>query len=100
VGIGLAALDRVPVSILLAVAAFPLAPRSPRATSLNAIAAIWSVVHQSAVASLGVAFARTGGREADIGSGSAVIAGVVLAHAMLVGLAAVLAKPQPDDGSR
>jgi MFS family permease len=100
VGIGLAALDGVPVSILLAVAAFLLAQRTPRATLLNAIAAIWSAVHHGAVASLGIAFALTGGREADMGWGSAVIAGVGLAHAMLVGLAAVLARPQPDDRSR
>lgn len=97
VGIGLAALDGLPVSLLLGAAAFTLAARKPRATLVNALAGIWSGLHHGAVAVLGIAFAMTGGREADMGWWSAVIAGVGLAHAVLVGAAASLAERQPGD---
>lgn len=97
ISLGIAALDGIPVAVLMAVAAFTVVRRSERTVMVNALSAVWSVAHHGAIMAAGVVF-RLEQREAygagDVGTFAAVVAGVGLLHAIGCVVAAFLARPE------
>ncbi len=91
-----AAIDGIPVSILLAVGAFTLVRRSPKAMPVNLLASAWSFAHHAVITTLGIVYALPEDYgERQLGFCAAIIASIGVAHAVAIGIAAWLARPEP-----